>query len=190
MKTKANIIKFIAGLFLIAMVHSVAISQGNGTLNHNRIFSREPGYNKTVKVENHLDIHDWMLDDLAFIFRSENSKIEDWMVKMDNNSSGIKEDCLNVNWFNDFSDSPRMDLVYWMINDSHTFWVDMPHDYLNFDDLEITDWMVNKTNFVVKDSDDETVKLYKWMLTVDNFGVNFENEIVIEDWMIDMKRWN
>ncbi len=188
MKTKAIILKFVAALVLIAMVNTVSVAQRNGADKQNSYISLNyPAYTKIVVVENNMNIQDWMLDDLAFVFRSEDARVEDWMVRMEDGSEiWQNEEYLSTDWMFDADYNSTYYLVDWMVEE---------HAYIGYDyseslsDLNMMDWMLEDHQFILN-NETEPVELQKWMLNVDGNDFAVENEVSLQSWMLDQRLWN
>lgn len=188
MKTKAIFLKLVAGLVLIAMVHTVAFSQKNSISEYSKhLFSDISVMQKTVIFENNINIQDWMLDDLAFVFRSENEHMEDWMVMFDDYlDTWLVEAYYNTDWMFEADVLPALNIIDWMVEDMPNVGMSLTE---TLEDFEMMDWMLLDTHFGNVISD-ETIELQKWMLDADGIGSSYENDIALQNWMLDQKYWN
>lgn len=188
MKTKTIMLKFVIGLVLVAMVQTVALSQNSDAGSSSSFIAcNNSVYSQVVVVDSNLNIKDWMVDDMAFDFRSEKANLEDWMIMYDNESDNLLiEECIGGNWVFDMDVLPTMELVDWMIEDQP--YIDC-HFSEMIDDVDLMDWMVIDDRFG-KEIEDESVKLQQWMLHIDGIGEDKGNDLVLEDWMLDQKFWN
>lgn len=185
MKTKALYLKVIIGLAFVAMVNSVAISQENKTGDDLKP-ANNSNSEQAVWDDDQLDIQDWMLDDLAFIYRSENPQIQEWMVKLvDNMESWNFDEYSDANMMMEYNYGSNMDLSDRLNEDKPYTDSAFPESFYSADMME---WMFDEEFSSNQYIEEEPVEIQKWMLS-DDISSNCDNDIVLQNWMLDQKCW-
>ena len=184
MKTKAIILKVVAVMVLVAMVNVAAVSQKNNNGKyHEYITYTHPVYSQPVVVESSPVVRDWMLDDMAFLFQSEDPQIEDWMVLLDTEKEWyMADEYYSTDWLLVDENQFEVDLFDWMIEDFSA--MDMEFSD-SFEDVEMQEWMLDNVPTVVE-AEDDSVTLQNWMID----GFEGTHDVILHDWMLNQASWN